>query len=189
MSGEERVLVGHVGAAHGIRGEVRVKSFTDPVDALADYGPLDAGDGLRLTIDRMRDQGTMLVVKFREIADRTAAERLTNCDLSIPRSALPEPEDEETFYHADLIGLAVVDAAGEGIGEIVAVADYGAGDLLEIRPAAGKTFHLPFTRACVPTVDVAGGRVVAVLPEGLLAEAKPEPGEDGGDVDGEGAER
>ena len=144
--------------------------------------------GLRLTIDRMRDQGTMLVVKFREIADRTAAEKLNGRDLFIDRSALPEPDDEETFYHADLIGLAVVDADGERIGEIVAVPDYGAGDLLEIRPAAGKTFHLPFTRACVPVVDVAGGRVVAVLPEGLLVEAKPEPGEDGADGEAAGGE-
>ena len=170
---DEPILVGHVGAAHGIRGEVRVKSFTDPVDAIADYGPLDAGDGLRLTIDRMRDQGTMLVVKFHEIADRTAAETLTNRNLTIPRSALPEPEDEETFYHADLIGLRVETAAGEVLGEIVAVPDYGAGDLLEIRPAEGNSFYLPFTRAFVPTVDVAGGRVIADLPADFFDVKKP----------------
>ena len=179
MAGEDRVLVGHVGAAHGIRGEVRVKSFTDPVDALADYGPLDAGDGLRLTIDRMRDQGTMLVVKFREIADRTAAEKLNGRDLFIDRSALPEPDDEETFYHADLIRLDAVDTAGDLWGHVIAVPNFGAGDILEIRPVDGATFYLPFTRVLVPVVDVKGGRVVIAPPEDFFREEKPEPGEDG----------
>jgi 16S rRNA processing protein RimM len=181
MSGDVRVLVGHVGAAHGIRGEVRVKSFTDPVDAIADYGPLQASKGGRLTIERMRDQGTMLVVKFREVADRTAAETLNGAELFVDRSALPEPEDEETFYHTDLIGLEVVDEAGARLGEIVAVPNFGAGDLLEVRPATGATFHLPFTLACVPVVDVKGGRVVATPPEGFFREEKPEVGEDGGE--------
>ena len=180
---EETVLVGRIGAAHGIRGEVRVKSFTEPMDAIGDYGPLTLPDGGKLTVDRLRVQGDMLVVKFREVADRTAAERLTNRDLLIPRSALPEPEDEETFYHADLIGLRVETAAGEGLGEIVAVPDFGAGDLLEVKPAQGKSYYVPFTRAFVPVVDVAGGRVVAELPEGFLKEARPEPGEDGAEED------
>ncbi|MDK9697593.1 MAG: ribosome maturation factor RimM [Siculibacillus sp.] len=178
MSGDDRVLVGQVGAAHGIRGEVRVKSFTDPVEALADYGPLESSKGGRLTIERMRDQGSMLVVKFAEIADRTMAEKLNGAELFIDRSALPEPEDEETFYHTDLIGLVVVDEAGERLGEIVAVPNFGAGDLLEVRPAGGQTFLLPFTRACVPVVDVKAGRVVATPPEGFFREEKPEEGED-----------
>ena len=183
MSGDDRVLVGQVGAAHGIRGEVRVKSFTDPVEALADYGPLENSKGGRLTIERMRDQGTMLVVKFREIADRTAAEKLNGAELSVDRSALPEPEDEETFYHADLIGLAVVDEADKRLGTIVAVPNFGAGDLLEVKPAEGTSFYLPFTRACVPVVDVKAGRVVATPPEGFFREEKPEEGEDGGEED------
>jgi len=180
--GDETILVGRIGAAHGIKGEVRVKSFTDPVEAIADYGPLSLPDGKTLTIERMRPQGEMLVVKFREIGDRTAAEKLTNRELSIPRSALPEPEDEETFYHADLIGLEAVDADGTNFGRIVAVPDFGAGDLLEIRPEGGKSFHLPFTLAFVPVVDVAGGRVVIAPPEGFFGEATPEPGEDGAET-------
>ncbi|NLH83178.1 MAG: ribosome maturation factor RimM [Phyllobacteriaceae bacterium] len=176
---DEPILVGRIGAAHGIKGEVRLKSFTDPVDAIADYGPLRLPDGHTLTLERLRPQGEMLVVKFREIADRNAAERLTNRDLFVPRSALPEPEDEETFYHADLIGLDVVDAAGTGFGAVVAVQDYGAGDLLEIRAVGGKSFLLPFTRAFVPVVDLAGRRVVIAPPEGFFAETAPEPGEDG----------
>lgn len=177
--GDEPILVGRIGAAHGIKGEVRLKSFTDPAEAIADYGPLALPDGRRLTIERMRPQGEMLVVKFREIADRNAAETLTNREVSVPRSALPAPEDEETFYHADLIGLDVVDAAGTGFGQVVAVQDYGAGDLMEIRAAGAKSFLLPFTRVCVPVVDLAGRRVVIAPPEGFFAETAPEPGEDG----------
>lgn len=181
---DEPILVGRIGAAHGIRGEVRVKSFTDPVDAIADYGPLDAGDGKRLTIDRLRDQGTMLVVKFREVADRTAAEALNGRDLFVARSALPELDDEETFYHADLVGLDVVDTAGDLLGHVVAVPNFGAGDLLEIRPVDGALFYLPFTRAMVPVVDVKAGRVTIDPPEGYFAEAKPEDGEDGAEESG-----
>lgn len=176
---DDPILIGRIGAAHGIRGELRVKSFTEPADAIADYGPLDAGNGLRLTIDRLRDQGTMLVVKFHEVADRTAAEGLNGRDLFVDRSALPEPEDEETYYHADLVGLDAVDADGKAYGHVVGVPNFGAGDLLEIRPAEGTSFYLPFTRAMVPVVDVKAGRVVIDLPEGFFAEAKPEAGEDG----------
>lgn len=179
---DEPILVGRIGAPHGIKGELRVKSFTEPLEAIGDYGPLHLADGRTLTIERTRPQGDMLVVKFREVADRTAAERLTNRDLTIPRSALPETEDEETFYHADLIGLAAVDAAGTSFGVVIAVPDFGAGDLLEIRPEGGKSFHLPFTRAFVPVVDPAGGRVVIAPPEGFFAVATPEPGEDGADA-------
>lgn len=185
--GDDTVLVGRIGAAHGIRGEVRVKSFTEPMEAVADYGPLSLSGGGTLTVDRLRFQGDMLVVKFREVPDRTTAEKLTNRDLLIPRSALPEPEDEETFYHADLIGLGVEEASGTLLGEIVAVPDFGAGDLLEVKPTAGKSFYVPFTKAYVPVVDVTGGRVVVELPEGFLQEAKPEAGEDGADGEDEGA--
>ena len=179
---DEPILVGRVGAAHGIKGELRVKSFTEPLDAIADYGPLALPDGKTLTVERLRPQGDMLVVKFREVADRTAAERLTNRDLFIPRSALPETEDEETFYHADLIGLEAVEADGTSRGRVIAVPDFGAGDLLEIRAEGAKSFLLPFTKAFVPVVDPAGGRVVIAPPEGFFAVAEPEPGEDGGEA-------
>jgi 16S rRNA processing protein RimM len=132
----------------------------------------------------MSDQGTMIVVKFREIADRTMAEKLNGAELFVDRSALPELEDEETFYHADLIGLAVVDEAGKHLGTIVAVPNFGAGDLLEIRPARGASYFLPFTRALVPVVDVKGGRVVIDPPEGFFREEKPEEGEDGAEEKG-----
>ncbi len=170
---DELVLVGRIGGAHGIRGEVRVKAFTEPAEAIADYGPLTLPDGRWLTVARLRDQGTVLVVAFREITDRNAAETLNGLDLRVPRTALPVPEDEETFYHADLIGLDVVDGTGASLGRIVAVPNWGAGDLLEVKPEGRASFYLPFTRAFVPTVDVVGGRVIADLPADFFDVKKP----------------
>ena len=164
-----RIVVARIGSAHGIKGEVRVKSFTAaPLDA-AGYGPLQAADGRRFTVASARPAGSspdMLVVRFREVADRTAAETLNGLDLSVPRERLPAPEADE-FYHADLIGLAAVTAAGKPLGTIVAVPNYGAGDLLEIAPPAGATLLVPFTRDAVPDIDLAGGRVVVVPLAGL----------------------
>lgn len=175
---EKRILVGQVGAAHGIRGEVRVKSFTAPMEAIADYGPLASEDGaITLNVQRFRPAETVLVVKFREVADRNAAEALNGTRLFVDRAVLPAPEDEETFYQTDLIGLRAEGEDGTVYGTILAVPDFGAGDLLEIQPPAGSTVYLPFTRAYVPVVDIAGGRVVIVPPEGLFAEASPEDAE------------
>jgi 16S rRNA processing protein RimM len=171
---DDLVLVGRIGAAHGIRGEVRVKAFTDPAVAIADYGPLTLRDGRRLTVARLRDQGTMLIVAFREVTDRNAAETLNGLDLHVPRSALPEPEDEETFYHTDLIGLAVVDGSGTELGRIVAVPDFGAGDLLEVRREGRPSFYVPFTRAFVPVVAVKEGRVEVDLPDDFFETKRPE---------------
>lgn len=174
---DKRVLVGQIGAAHGVRGEVRVKSFTEPAEAIADYGTLLAvRDGGRpdqqreraLTVERLRPADTVLVVKFSEIADRTTVEGLNGMRLYVDRAALPEPEDEETFYHTDLIGLEAIGADGTVHGRIVAVPNFGAGDLLEIQPAAGQTVYLPFTRGFAPTVDIAGGRIVIAPPDGLF---------------------
>lgn len=177
---DKRILVGQIGAAHGVRGEVRVKGFTQPPEAIADYGPLEAEDGSRtFVVDRFRDAGTVLVVKFRGIDDRTTVERFNGTRLFVDRAALPEPDDEETFYHADLIGLDAVDAAGRVYGTVVAVPDFGAGDLLEIRPAEGSTVYLPFTKATVPVVDVAGGKVVIDPPAGLFASEEAEEAPEG----------
>lgn len=171
---DDLVLVGRIGAAHGIRGEVRVKAFTEPAEAIADYGPLTLPDGRRLTVARLRDQGTMLVVAFREVTDRNTAETLNGLDLRVPRSALPEPEDEETFYHADLIGLAVVDGSGTEFGKIVAVPNFGAGDLLEVKAEGRTSFYLPFTRTFVPVVAVKEGRVEVDLPADFFETKSPE---------------
>jgi 16S rRNA processing protein RimM len=106
-----------------------------------------------------------LVARLRGIDDRDAAERLTNINLFVPRERLPATEDDDTFYYADLVGLAAVGADGTDFGTVLAVHDFGAGTLLEIQPKTGAPMLLPFTQAAVPTVDLAGGRVVIAPPE------------------------
>jgi 16S rRNA processing protein RimM len=173
---DELILIARVGAAHGVRGEVRVKPFGLDGEAIGDHGPLRSHDGARrLTVDRVRPiAGGMVIVKFIGIDDRTAAERLNHLDLFVERAALPEP-DEDEFYHADLIGLAVVTVAGEPIGHVIAVQDFGAGDLLEVDRPGKPSVFVPFTKAVVPTVEIAKGRVVIDPPIGLLDEAEPGP--------------
>jgi 16S rRNA processing protein RimM len=162
----DRICVARIGAAHGIRGEVRLKSFTADPMAVTDYGPLESEDGTaRFEIEAARPAKGHLVVRFRGIADRNAAERLASIRLFVPRSRLPPPAAGE-FYHADLVGLAAVAADGSALGRVTAVHDFGAGDILEIAPAAGgPTLMLPFTEAFVPEVDIAGGRIVIVPPQ------------------------
>jgi 16S rRNA processing protein RimM len=191
----ETVVVGLIGAAHGIRGEVRVKSFTEPAGAIADYGPLTVvgGKGLppTLTVQGLRDAGTMLVVKFKEIGDRNAAERLNGRELVVERSVLPEADGEDDFYYADLIGLDVVDETGQRRGRVVAVENFGASDLLEIAPPEGPTVYLAFTKEFVTDVDLDQHRVTIVVPEGLFDRPDParkrtrHPPRDGGDGEGE----
>jgi 16S rRNA processing protein RimM len=162
----ERICVAQIGGAHGIRGEVKLKSFTADPMAVKDYGPLASEDGAAsFEIEAMRPAKGHLVVRFRGVHDRNAAERLTNLRLFVPRDRLAPPEADE-FYHADLIGLSAVGTDGTEIGTVAAIHDFGAGDILELRPAAGgSTIMLPFTDACVPDIDIAGGRITVVLPE------------------------
>jgi 16S rRNA processing protein RimM len=173
----DRIVVARIGAAHGIRGEVRLKSFTEDPLAVRDYGPLEAGDGRVFAITAARAAaGTspdMLVVSFGGVSSRNEAEALTNLELSIPRERLPKADDDE-FYHADLIGLDAVGRDGAVLGTVIAVQNFGAGDLLEIAPKRGVTILVPFTRTAVPEIDIAGKRVVVDPPPGLLDEADEE---------------
>ena len=161
----ERICVAQIGAAHGVRGEVKLKSFTADPMAVKDYGLLEREDGgASLEIETVRPAKTHLVARFRGVSDRDAAERLTNLKLFVPRERLPPPSADE-FYHADLIGLPAMTADGTEVGTIVAVHDFGAGDILELRPpAGGTTIMLPFNEACVPGVDIAGRRITVALP-------------------------
>ena len=167
-----RICVGRIGAAHGTRGEVRLWSFTADPMAIKDYGALATEDGTRtFTIETLRPAKDFLVARFAGIADRTAAEQLCNLDLYIDRDRLP-PADADEFYHADLIGLAVVSGDGRALGSVVALHNFGASDLIEVRPTVGNTtVMLPFTEAVVPVVDVAGGRIVVDPPAGSFADA------------------
>ena len=156
----DRVVVAEVGAPHGVRGAVRVKTFTAAPADLGAYGPLATDDGRSLTVaDAHRDK-TVLVVRFAGIDSREAALALRGQKLHAPRSALPADDDPDAFYHADLIGLEAVDTTGARLGEIVALHDFGAGDLLDVKVAKGPSVLVPFTREIVPQVDVAEGRVV-----------------------------
>jgi 16S rRNA processing protein RimM len=162
----ERVCVARIGAAHGTRGEVRLWTFTADPMAVADYGPLETQDGsVSFEIESVRPAKTHLVARLKGVSDRTAAEKLVNVDLYVSRERLPPPEADE-FYHADLIGLAAFTPDGQRFGTVVAVHDFGAGDLIELRPdGASDTVMLPFTDTTVPEVDIAGGRIVIDPPQ------------------------
>ena len=159
-----RVCVAQIGAPHGVRGEVRLWTFTADPMAITQYGPLETEDGKRsFEIGAVRPAKGHLVARLRGVEDRNAAERLTNTKLFVPRERLPAPAEADEFYHADLLDLAVEDAAGARLGSVVAVHNFGAGDLLEVRPVGGgDTVMLPFTEATVPVIDIAGGRIVVV---------------------------
>ena len=169
----QRICVARIGAPHGVRGEVKLWSFTADPLALKDYGALESEDGAaRFAIEAIRQAKGHLVARLAGVGDRDAAARLTNMQLYVPRERLPAAGPDE-FYHADLIGLAAVDVGGAVLGTVIAVHNFGAGDLLEIRPAeASTTVMLPFTETAVPEIDLAAGRVV-VDPEIFAALASP----------------
>ena len=159
------VCVARIGAAHGVRGAVKLWTFTEDPLAVQSYGPLTTKDGARrFEIAQLREAKDHLVATFKGVATRNDAEKLNGIELYVPRENLPDADDGE-YYHADLVGLAAVSAADEPIGRVVAIHNFGAGDIIEIAPPKGVTMLLPFTNAVVPTVDVAGGRVVIELPQ------------------------
>jgi 16S rRNA processing protein RimM len=169
-----RIRVARIGAAHGIRGEVKLWSFTEDPLAVTSYGPLETEDGARrFEIEAARPAKDHLVARLKGVADRDAAETLRNTDLFVPRDRLPPIEEADTYYHADLVGLAAVDEDGTTLGTIAAIHNFGAGDLIEIAPAAGgEPLLLPFTDTTVPAIDLKAGRVVVVPPAEI--EAKEE---------------
>jgi 16S rRNA processing protein RimM len=160
-----RILLGHIAGAHGIRGEVLIKTYTEAPENVGAYGPLSDESGVRtFNLKSARAAPKGVVARLQGVDDRNAAEALKGIALYIERDRLPAAADGE-FYHADLIGLAAVDSDGKPLGEIVAVQNYGAGDLLEIRlEGSSKTELVPFTDATVPEVDIAARRVVVILP-------------------------
>jgi 16S rRNA processing protein RimM len=159
------ICVARIGAAHGVRGAVKLWTFTEDPLAVKHYGPLTTKDGARqFEVVHAREARDHLVATLKGIATRDEAERLNGIELFIAREKLPAT-DEDEYYHADLIGLAAVTSADEPLGRVVAIHNFGAGDIIEIAPPQGSTLLLPFTNAVVPTVDLAGGRVVIELPE------------------------
>ncbi|KAA5604783.1 16S rRNA processing protein RimM [Roseospira marina] len=183
----DRVCVGVIVGVHGVRGAVRVKSFTAEPEDVGAYGPVSTEDGARSwALKVVGSAKGVVIVQLDGVRDRTTAEGLKGVRLYVPRSALPPPEDEEEFYHADLVGLAVEHESGERIGTVRAVHDFGAGDMLEVAPSAdpadaaggGRAIMIPFTRSAVPVVDLKGARLVVAPLPGLL-----DPAPVGGDPD------
>jgi 16S rRNA processing protein RimM len=167
MADGARICLGQIGAAHGLRGEVRLRSFTADAGAIVAYGPLETEDGRVVEIKALRPAKDHFVAKLAGIDDRNAAEQLANLKLYVPRDRLPELEEADEFYHADLIGLEVVDRVGRALGTVVAIHNFGAGDLIEVRPLAGsKTEMLPFDAVHVPAIDLDAGRIVVDPPQG-----------------------
>lgn len=195
------VLVGAITGAHGVRGEVKVKSFTAEPAAIAAYGPLFDESGTRrfdLTLtakggdlpDKAQpskaSSKALLIGRIGGIVDRNMAEALKGQRLFVPRAQLPANEDPEEFYLTDLIGLAVRDKHGADFGRVIDVANYGAGDLLMVDGPAEGSFDVPFAKAFVPEIDLAGGFLIIELPEDFFAAPRREDTEDSGeDDDGE----
>jgi 16S rRNA processing protein RimM len=148
-----------IGAAHGIKGELRVKSFTGDPLAIADYSPLYSEDGRAFAIVDIRMQKDMAVVRFKGVTDRNAAEALTGTALFVDRDMLPDELEDEEFYHADLVGLDALDLEDAPIGRVIAVQNFGGGDILEIARSGRTTVLVPFTKAAVPVVDMAGRKL------------------------------
>jgi len=164
------ICIARIGAAHGVRGAVKLWTFTEDPLAVKAYGPLLTKDGARsFEVATAREAKGHLVATLKGIATREDAERLNGLELYVAREKLPATEEDE-YYHADLIGLAAVNAASEPIGRVAAIHNFGAGDIIEIAPAHGATMLLPFTNAVVPSVDLAAGRVVIELPDEIVGE-------------------
>ena len=160
--GEKRVCLGAIAGAHGVRGDIRVKTFTEAPENIAAYGPLESEDGARrftLTVVRVQP-GDVVIARAPEVATREEAQSLKGARLYAPRSALPDPQEDE-FYLDDLVGLSAIDEDGAPFGRVSAVYNFGAGDLIELKDAPGKKGPqlIPFTRAAVPVVDLEAGTV------------------------------
>jgi 16S rRNA processing protein RimM len=162
----ERIRVARIGAAHGVRGEVKLWSFTQEPTAIADYGPLQSEDGKRqFEIATMRAAKDHFVARIAGIDSREAAEALRNVDLFIARDKLPAIDEPDTYYFADLVGMAALTPEGAPLGTVTAVHNFGAGDLIEIASSAGgEPLLLPFTETVVPKIDTALRQITIVLP-------------------------
>ena len=164
-SKDKLICVAAIAGAFGVRGEVKIKSFTDEPSACLSYGPLYKDDGtVILTLISHRKTGKFFAVRCEEIETREQAEVLKSTKLYVPRLSLPLL-DEDNFYYEDLVGLKAVSEAGEVAGKIIAVHEFGAGDMLEVKPDKGPSFFQPFTKLAVPKVDLMAGIVTIILAE------------------------
>ena len=180
---DDVLLLGEIGAAQGLKGEVRLKSYTEDPAAIAGYGPLDTDDRGPIEIESIRVTPKALIARIKGVTTREGAEALNRTKLYLPRDRLPESEEDE-WYQADLIGLAIVGEDGAPLGRLVAVHNFGASDIIEISRDGGKNVLVHFTEATVPKVDIAGGNIVLIPPDGLFDdEASGAKAAQGGDED------
>jgi 16S rRNA processing protein RimM len=180
VSGKRLVVVGQIMGAFGVKGEARVRSFTDDPEACFSYGPLlDANGGVVLTPVKARPLNEGFGVAARENRQREDWEALRGALLHVPREAMPAPEEDEV-YVADLIGMDVIHADGRELGKVRSVQNFGAGELVEIEPPSGAAFMLPFTQAIFPDVDLVARRLTASPDEELLPESLQRQSSDGG---------
>lgn len=168
------IAVGVITGAHGIRGEVKLKSFTSNPAAIATYSPLTSKSGEQFTITKLRPQKDDFIAILKGVTDRNRAEALRGTELFVDRALLPETEDNEIYAH-DLIGLAVETDKGEKLGTLIAMPNYGAGDLLEVeRAGMRETLLIPYAQSYVVSEDLENGIITVALPDGYLDDAKPE---------------
>jgi len=168
------VCVARIGAAHGVRGAVKLWTFTEDPFAVRHYGTLLSKDGKRqFEVATAREARDHLVATFKGVTTRDEAERLNGIELYVARNKLPAT-DEDEYYHTDLIGLDAVTTNGDALGRVLAIHNFGAGDIIEIAPPKGTTLLLPFSNAVVPEVDLKGGRVVIALPQEVEGEERGE---------------
>lgn len=168
------ILLGVIGAPHGVKGEVRIKAFTGDPLAIAGYGPLTDAKGRRFEIAEARTAKEVVIARLKGVTSREAAESLNGVQLFVAREKLPPPDDEDEFLQADLIGCRVVDAAGAMLGTVTSIGNYGAGDLLDIATPDGRTVLLPFTKAFVPKIDIEARRLEVHPPLGLFEPEEPD---------------
>jgi len=172
MTNDRKILVGVISGAHGVQGDVRLRSFTDVPEAIKKYKPLTDEAGNREFKFKFKSAtNNYFIAALEGIKDRDAAEALRNTKLYILRSALPKTAKRE-FYESDLVGLAAVDGKDKNCGNVIAVHNYGGGPFLEIQPPEGGAFMLPFDKKCVPAVDIPEGRIVINPPDGWIETAR-----------------
>jgi 16S rRNA processing protein RimM len=160
-SESNQLLLGKFGAAQGLKGEIRLQSYTADPFAIGSYGALTSNDDRKFEITHLRSGKNILIARVKNITDRTAAEQLTNLPLYIDRALLGKTQEEDEYFHADLVGLNVETSDGTQLGKVLALFNFGAGDMLEIRPVeGGKSVMFPFTKAAVPEIDLHNKRMI-----------------------------
>jgi len=182
MTKERPILMAKIGAAHGLKGEVRIKPFTGDPLALGDYGPLFDARGTLFEIDGLRPAKDMVIARLKSVTTREQAEMLNGTELFVERSQLPQDIESDEYYQADLIGMQLRDESGEAYGTVESIQNYGAGDIIEVRKDRRNTFMIPFTQTAVTAIDLES-RVMTIDPvaAGIAASDDEEaPGETGG---------